>query len=481
MLISLLPLGWLGWPLGTALIALYLVVALVASAHVLLHKTEVRSAFGWIGIIWLSPLLGGLLYYLFGINRVTRRAMRFERRAHNRDKSEEHGNLPPVAPHLRNLAETGGRITGVGLTAGNALTLYHGGDAAYPVLLEALANARHSIAMSAYIFRPDQVGNAVIDALVTAHHRGVEVRVLVDGVGGGYILTPAWRQLIRAGVPAARFLHTFVPWRMPFLNMRSHKKLLIVDGRLGFCGGLNIGAENCRDYPTKRNRVDDFHARLEGPVVRHLMETFARDWNFVTGDTLAGERWWPPLEAKGAVFARGVSSGPDADLYHAETIFGAALTQAKQRVRIVTPYFLPDDRLLFAIRQAQLSGVDVQILIPQKSDYRFLDWAIRAHLRFFPSVASSIALMPPPFEHAKLMTVDGAFAYFGSSNWDTRSLRLNFEFDLECYDRDFCAVLDAQLDRLAARAILVDRTALSTAPLPARLRDAAVRLFLPYL
>jgi cardiolipin synthase A/B len=259
--------------------------------------------------------------------------------------------------------------------------------------LAAIRNARHSVALGSYIFRDDPVGRSFIGALIDTHKRGVEVRVLIDGIGSGYILSSPLRDLEAAGIPTARFLHTWVPWRMPFLNMRNHKKLLIVDGTAGFTGGLNIGADHSRRRAPK-DYVDGVQVRVEGPVTRQLMDTFARDWSFTTDEVLDKDAWWPPIDSAGSVAARGIHSGPDADMSKLETILGAALAQAQNRVRIVTPYFLPDQRLQFAIAQAGLRGVSVEILIPQRCDYFFMDWAMLAHLRFFKDVFATVYFTP---------------------------------------------------------------------------------------
>jgi cardiolipin synthase len=481
MLLSFIPVHGLTRPAVLLLILIYLATAGFVSSHVLLRKADVRSALGWIGITWLVPLAGGLLYYLFGINRVTRRALRLHRLGLEPAQAASVADEPRLPEPIAKLAAIGGRLNTSPLCGGNLVTLLHGGNEAYPAMLEAISSARRSIALSAYIFRDDGVGRQFMEALSEATKRGVAVRVLIDGIGGGYFRSPAWQRLRAEGVPAARFLHTYLPWRMPFLNMRSHKKLLVIDGQLGFTGGLNISDENRSSSGTDDARVDDFHARVEGPVVRQMMESIARDWSFTTGEMLEGELWWPQIAPSGEVFARGVRSGPDADLYTTETLFGAALGQARRRVRIATPYFLPDDRLLFAIHQAQLRGVDVKILLPAHTDSRPLDWAIRAHLRFFRHGLSCIALTPPPFQHAKLMTVDQEFCCFGSSNWDTRSLRLNFEFELECYDRGLTARMDRELARMEQSSTPLDREALLNAPVPEQLRDAAMRLLMPYL
>ena len=255
--------------------------------------------------------------------------------------------------------------------------------------------------------------------------------MLVDGIGSGYMVSPVVRELQRVGVNVARFMHYWLPWRMPFLNMRSHKKLLIVDGTVGFAGGLNIGAENLDDNPPA-HPVKDVQFRVEGPVVSQLMLTFAEDWQFATGEVLTGNLWWPNIAPIGSVAARGISSGPDEDVGKLEVLLATAVAAAKQKVRIVTPYFLPDQRLMSAIMLAALRGVQVDIVIPVRSDHIFMDWAMRAHLGFFAVSGLAVHLSPRPFDHSKLVTVDGIWCALGSANWDVRSLRLNFEFMLEC-------------------------------------------------
>jgi cardiolipin synthase len=459
--------------------AIYLSCAGAVTIDVLLKKGDVRSALGWIAVAWLSPILGALVYYLFGINRVTRRALRFGRMTSPQASVGVFVAHPITTPRFATLADIGRRITGRPLTAGNQVVVLEGGDVAYPAMLHAIQTARKSVALASYIFRDDAAGKNFVTALGEAHQRGVAVRVLLDGVGSGYIWSGALHRLKSLGVPAAHFLHIWIPWRMPFLNMRNHRKLLIVDGRTGFVGGMNIGAEYARSMASN-GVTEDIHFRIDGPVVRQIMDAFARDWAFATDEVLNDEIWWPMQTPSGQVFARGIRSGPDGDIYRLESVLGAALSQAQHRIRIVTPYFLPDQRLQFAIAQAVLRGVQVDILIPERCDYRFLDWAIRAHLRFFEYIPANIYFTRAPFDHAKLVTIDGEWCLIGSSNWDTRSFRLNFEFDIECYDAELAASLDRRIDEKMSDAGKLDAGSL-VAPLWELLRDAGIRLFLPYL
>jgi cardiolipin synthase len=471
------------WPiqvLETVLAIVYPLSAILVTIDVLLKKSDVRAALGWIAAAWLSPIFGALLYYLFGINRVTRRALKLRRFEDHQGRRKLDGQKPVTSPNVATLAEVGRRVTESELVAGNAIAVLQGGDAAYDAMLKAIGEAKHSVALASYIYRDDAAGHAFSDALIAAHQRGVEVRVLLDSVGIGYFFPAALSRLKKAGVFARRFLHTWVPWRMPFLNMRNHRKLLIVDGRRAFTGGMNIAAEHSH----RLNRgayIDDIHFQVDGPVVRSLMDAFASDWTFTTDENLDQDCWWPSLPEQGTVQARGLRSGPDADIYKIEMLAGAALTLAKKRVRIVTPYFLPDQRLQFAIAQACARGVEVDILLPRVSDHIYMEWAMLGNLRFFNHIPATIYLSDPPFDHSKLMTMDGEWSLIGSSNWDTRSFRLNFEYDLECYDSGLTGTLDAIIDAKIARARRLDCAKLASRPVLYRLRDAAARLLMPYL
>lgn len=464
------------------LVVVHVTTAAAVTLHALLKKRDVRAATGWIGVAWLSPILGPLLYWFLGINRVTRRALRLSRRGPWR-KVAAKGAIPEVGElpeNIATVARVGERLTGYPLTPGNEVAVLHGGDEAYPAMIAAIQGAKRSIALASYIFRLDDTGESFVQALAEAKARGVEIRVLVDGIGAGYFFAPIVRRLAAEGVAVARFLHDWMPLRMAFVNMRSHKKILVVDGALGFTGGLNIGDENLLEIGPQES-VSDIHFRVAGPVVQQLMLTFAEDWNFTTGEVLESEVWWPDLAPVGNVLARGFSSGPDEEIGRLEAVLQSALGLARQRIRIVTPYFLPDQRLMSSIALAALRGVEVEIVIPEATDHRLITWATRAHLRHFLAPGVRFFFSPPPFDHAKLMTVDANWCFVGSPNWDVRSTRLNFEFSLECYDGAFTAEVDRVIDRKVEKARTVPLAAFAVAPLIRQLRDAAARLFLPYL
>lgn len=311
----------LGLPtlIGPVAVMAHVVIAALVTVHVLLYKRNVPASVSWIGIAWLSPFLGALLYVTMGINRVKRRAQRLRRQRLPMAIAEETLAEAALDDPLTPLEFAIGRLTGLPCEPGNSVKVLHSGDQAYPRMLAAIAAAEKSVGLASYIFRADKAGEAFHQALTEAQRRGVEVRVLIDGVGSGYFWSGTYNRLHEAGVPVARFLHSYFPWRMPFVNLRNHRKVLVVDGRIGFTGGINIGAENiAADKPPFV--VHDTHFELEGPIVEQLTDAFADDWLYTTGETLLTEKWFPPLYKAGPVTARVVTSGPDEDMEQIEYV-----------------------------------------------------------------------------------------------------------------------------------------------------------------
>jgi cardiolipin synthase len=469
--------------------ALTLFISLVGSGHALLYKRDSRAAVLWVGFIWLVPLVGALLYFLLGINRIRRRAAEL-RGTMKRFQAEPsaspgpattiHESLPDEARHFGALARLVEKVVSRPLVPGNRIEPLINGDAAYPAMLEAIASARQTVTLGTYIFDNDAVGRAFAQALGGAVRRGVAVRVLIDATGTRYSWPPILGALRKEQVRYARFLPTFPLWRLMSMNLRNHRKILVVDGQVGFTGGMNIRAgHRLADQP--RHPVQDLHFRVEGPVVAQLQEVFANDWQFTTGESLHGEPWFPTLESKGTVLARAIVDGPDEDFEKLRWTLLGALSCAQSCVRIMTPYFLPDQAVISALDLAALRGVEVDILLPQKSNLPVVQWASRAQWWQVLRRGCRIWLTPPPFDHSKLMLVDGHWALVGSANWDPRSLRLNFEFNLECYDWELALQLDALFQSRLKQARPVTLEEVDGRSLPAKLRDGAARLLTPFM
>ncbi|HTV29560.1 MAG TPA: cardiolipin synthase [Xanthobacteraceae bacterium] len=458
---------------------LHIALAVGVTLHVLFNKRDVAASVGWIGLAWLSPIFGSVLYLLFGINRVKRRANQLRDTHPFRPAIEQSSSAGPSRDdHLAAFVRAGYRITQRPTEDGNTVTVLHNGDEAYPQMLAAIDAAQHSAVLSTYLFRADVVGRAFIDAFARANRRGVQVRVLIDSIGSGYFLSPAYWQLRRRGVKVVRFMHSPLPWRMPFINLRTHKKLLVVDGAVAFMGGLNIGDENVL-LGKPRHPVRDTHFRLEGPIVGQLTEVFAEDWLFASAENLSDEAWASAPGAAGSAMARAVVSGPDENIQKIESLILEAIFCAQHTIKIMTPYFLPDDRLITALALASMRGVEVALIVPARGNHPIVDSATRSQVGPLLAAGCQVWQNPPPFEHSKLMTVDGMWAFIGSANWDMRSFRLNFELNMEVYDSN----LVEQLNALMATKQRLPLTAaeLDARSFPVRLFDNAARLMLPYL
>jgi cardiolipin synthase len=470
----------------------HVLLAIGVSGHIILTKDDVRSAIGWVGLVWLTPVLGSVLYMLLGVNRISRQvgAMRGHAPLDNADRAQTvrartaqiPANILPgdAPPTLQAIARLVGTVTREPLVGGCSVEALLNGDEAYPAMIAGIDAATQSVALATYIFDRGEVGAAFVDALGRAVRRGVEVRVLIDGVGALYSRPPIVHELKHRGVPVARFLPPSLPVRHAYFNLRNHRKLLVVDGRLGFCGGMNI-RDACVLARMPRGATQDIHFRVRGPIVGQLLDAFQFDWQFTTRERLDGAVWSAVSERVGSVAARGIPDGPDEDFETLVMAILGALASARESVRIVTPYFLPDPPVIAALRVAALRGVEVTIVIPEHGNLRLVEWAANAQLAQVLSWGCRVHLSRPPFDHSKMFVVDGTWSLIGSANWDPRSLRLNFEYDVECYSAELGARLNAIIDDKLARSRPLMLGELDSRPLFRRLRDGVAWLAQPYL
>ena len=472
------------WPYLVA--GFSLLAALLASIHAVLNKRDSRAAALWLGFIWLLPAVGPVLYIALGINRIRRHAQSLRVGRGRSDASlgmipEDMGEPHPLeVEHLRMLARVVDRVATRPLVTGNHIQVLLNGDEAYPAMIAAIDKATTSVSLATYIFDNDHSGNQFVGALGQAVARGVQVRLLIDDAGARYSWPSIVGKLKRAGVTVARFLPTLAPWRLTTMNLHNHRKLLVADGRVGFTGGINIRAGNVlTDQP--RKPVQDLHFKVEGPVVTQLQEAFASDWEFTTDEILAGDAWFPELKESGSAIARVITDGPDADYDKARWTLLGALSCAQSSVRVLTPYFLPDQALITALNLAALRGVQVDIILPGKNNLPFVHWASRAMWWQVLERGCRLWLTPPPFDHSKLMIVDTHWVFFGSANWDPRSLRLNFELNVECYGREFASAMETVVQSKLRGAKSVTLQEVDGRSLPVKLRDGVARLFSPYL
>jgi len=461
------------------------VLAPATALHALLYKRDPRAAFGWIAVCILAPLAGPLIYVLFGLNRVRSRASDLAPSAMSAHL--ERGAVitdPPALPDsirsdYRRLATIGQSLSRHGLVAGNRVEPLVDGEQAYPAMLAAIDSARRSVLLSSYIFDTDGDCRPWVAALQAAKRRGVEVRVLVDGFGEYYSRPKPSRSLSRAGIPVTRFMPPRVLPPTLSLNMRNHHKILVVDNQRGFTGGMNIGNRHWVQASDNRHPTRDLHFELEGPIVGQLSDVFAHTWALAAGESLDLDQ--PEPTAAGDLWCRTLTDGPDEDLDRLTMLWSAALAQARHTARIMTPYFLPPRELVGALQAAALRGIEIDLILPAQSNLPVVHWATRNMLWELLIRGVRVWYQPPPFNHSKLFIIDRDYSQIGSANWDPRSLRLNFELQVEVYGRAFGDRMVAHFDAIKAASRAISLEEVDGRPFVERLRDATCWLFSPYL
>ena len=476
--------------LSTTLALILVAIGIFSAGHALLFKRDSRSALGWFVVCLILPGLGALGYWFLGVNRIRSKARRWRARGRMHFfewVSEDVGEEVPLPQHLRRenffaLRSLSDAVTRRPLVPGNKLNLLHNGEDAYPAMLAAIEGAEQSVYLSSYIFADDRSGQAFCAALQRAAKRGVDVRVLVDALGEKYFWPPIHRRLTRLGIRHARFLpFSLASWGF-FINLRNHRKLLIVDNRLGFTGGMNISDRHLLADPSIPHRVVDLHFQILGPVVGQMQEAFFEDWYFATGEAPQQPLTSPPPLADGETFCRGISAGPNEDFEPLTWIIVGVLNSARKRVCIMTPYFIPDRALTTALCAAALRGVQVEIILPQQNNLSFVHWAAQDYLAELVEHKVRIFYQPPPFVHSKMLIMDHHYALIGSANIDPRSLRLNFEFNLELFDQaGACSALLQYFDATRAVSAPVTAAKIKAMPLWVRLRNGFAKIFSPYL
>jgi cardiolipin synthase len=346
-------------------------------------------------------------------------------------------------------------------------------------MLQAIRNAKTRVLLASYIFDSDKIGREFIDALAGAVERGVTVRVLIDGFGSLYSWPSAYRLMKRRGIPVARFLP---PKLLPpsfYLNLRNHRKILIADGEIGFTGGMNIREHHMLAAPGRHN-VADVHFRLKGPVVQQIERVFRRDWQFSAGEPVHAPTT-RSAEPTGQSLCRVIEDGPGENLDKLPMILVGAVAAAQKSIEIMTPYFLPPDELVGALQTAALRGVHTSVILPARNNLFYVHWATRNMLWQLLQRGVRIYYQPAPFVHSKLFIIDGEYAQIGSANLDPRSLRLNFELNVEIFDAVFVHSLVEYFETARSRSAEISLEAMDGRRLSAKFRDALAWLFTPYL
>ena len=461
--------AWLtgGWILYLVWLGLWIV----------LQKREPAATLSWLVSLAALPYIGFAVYYLLGPQKITRhRARRLRHRASLAREAEGPGD---DRVELRTLAHA---TTGLAPTTARHVRLLVDGGNKFPALLEAIADARDHVHLEYYIYCPDHTGTALRDALVERARAGVKVRLLLDAMGSKQAKPRFFAPLVEAGGELAWF-HPAQPWTLwkrPWVNLRTHRKIVVIDGSVGFLGGINITDEE--DERLREDAYRDLHLRVEGDVVRALQEVFVEDWAYATetrdfvGDVV---RAMPPAQP-GPIRAQLLSSGPDSPWESIHRLHVGAIHSAGKRVWLATPYFVPGEAAMMALTSAALGGLDVRLLVPKMSDSRLVTYCVRSYFDDLLAAGVKVYEYGPRMLHTKAMLVDDHLAIIGTANFDHRSFRLNFEASLLFDDAGVASDLAQVIEREFASAPRV-RNDRARPLLGARLPEALARLMAPLL
>ncbi len=478
-------LGLAGW----GLVVIYLAGVLTAVDAVMNSRTP-QGATAWVFALATLPLVALPFYWILGRFKFKDylSALRdFDAAIADGLGQATHGPLKPFL--ISNDAESDGRETGemeafdamatLPFTRGNDVDLLVDGDATFEALFAAIDAAEDYVLTQFYIVHDDDIGTRYQQHLLEAARRGVTVRFLYDTVGSWKLPKRFKRELEAAGVCICPFTGPRNWLKKLRLNFRNHRKITVVDGRVGFVGGLNVGDEylgNTDAFPHWR----DTHLRVEGPIVQGLQLSFARDWFYGTREELEDLRWEPEAAADDRT-ALVLASGPADELETCGLLYTHAIESAEDRVWIATPYFVPDGRVLGALQLAALRGVDVRILMPRTSDSVLFKWVPYAYLPEIERAGVKVYLYEPGFMHQKVALVDRDFAIVGTANFDNRSFRLNFEASVVARDAEVCDDVAAMLEADLAHATRISQQDLEDKPFRFRFAANATRLLAPVL
>ncbi|WP_153732283.1 cardiolipin synthase [Sporosarcina obsidiansis] len=428
---------------STLIINIFLAIALI-----FLERRDPASTWAWLLVLFFIPILGFIIYLLLGRQLREKHLFRWEGRskigiekliAYQLEaieddsfeflKTDTESYYDMIYLHLRNNHSV--------LTQDNDVQVFTDGNDKFESLLEDLEHAKDHIHIQYYIFRLDGIGQRIVDILIRKAKAGVKVRMLFDDIGSRGLHVKHFQELTNSGGEVAAFFPATLPLINPRLNYRNHRKLVIIDGRVGYIGGFNVGDEYL-GLSKKFGYWRDTHLRMEGSAVHPLQTRFILDWNqaFTKTHIQYDERFFPAIPRKGTVGVQIVSSGPDSQWENIKDGYLKMIFVAKDYIYIQTPYFIPDTSVLDALRIACLSGVDVRIMIPNKPDHMFVYWATYSNVGILLKAGAKVYIYENGFIHAKQIVVDDQVSTVGTANIDVRSFRLNFEVNAFIYDRE---------------------------------------------
>ena len=457
------------------LIVAWLTYMVVLSVWIVMQRSEPVATLGWLMALAFLPYVGFLVYYILGPQRIQRSGRRRDA-SHKAVGARGQSNAGDNAGALDRMAQA---MTGFPQTTASRVDLLIDGGATYDALVTAIESAQRHVHVEYYIYAGDRTGTRIRDALIERAKAGVKVRMLLDGVGSK-LARKFVLPLHDAGVELA-FFHPVRWWTMPFsrptLNMRSHRKIVVCDGKIGFTGGINVTDDE--NESLNPQAFHDLHLRVEGDAVRWLQVAWLEDWHYATEKTVTDDALFAE-PAPGSIGAQVIPAGPDNEWEPIHRMQVEAIHRAERRVWLATPYFVPSRAALFALEGAAMRGLDVRVLVPKRSDSRLVTAAARSYFDKMLKAGVRVYEVGPRMLHSKVLLVDDELAMVGTSNFDTRSFSLNFEIVMLFCDRGVAKKLEASLaaDMGAAGEVTTESR---KPPFLSRLSEATARLFSPIL
>ncbi|GAA3403068.1 cardiolipin synthase [Paenibacillus hodogayensis] len=469
-------------------IALGLFIFQIATILVLDFRNP-SKAVAWLSILFIFPVIGFFMYYFLAkeykqrkkMQRKDRRVISEIRRAH-RVKAEK-----AAAGDAARRCEIFGEhrllgllsnIPGSPIISGNRIELYDKAEELYTDLLKGMELARSFIHVQFYIVRDDKVGERFKQMMIRKAREGVAVRLLYDGVGSYKLGRRYIEELKRAGVEVHVFLPPLIAFFDKRINYRNHRKIVVIDGKAGYLGGINIGNEYIGGDP-KLGYWRDTHIRIEGGSVYYMQHTFAADWAFASGKTLIDPKYFPEQEQVGDETVQLIASGPDAPWDAVLEVFFGAMAVARNRIYITTPYFIPDSSIAMALKTAAVSGVDVRIILPGVPDARIVHWASLSYVPELLQAGVRFYQYQKGFIHAKTLIIDRMLATVGTANMDMRSFFSNFEIMAVLYDRSTIIRLERQFLTDVADSKEIKPAEFESRSKYQRAKEAAARMLAP--
>lgn len=439
---------------STFITGLYILNFILAFTIIFLERKDPSATLAWLMILFLIPGVGILLYFFFSQNISRQKIFRltkFEEASISNALYEQMSEIKngtftfskPETKKWLDLIRLNQTYSGAYFTQNNRVTLLTDGAHKFDMLLEDIKNASLSINVCYYIIKYDSLGRTLLDALTEKAREGVEVRLLMDGIGSRQITQSRLEKFRKAGGRAEFFFPPVFKYFTMKLNYRNHRKLVVIDNEIGYIGGFNVGNE----YIGKKKKFGywrDTHIRVTGDGLEDINARFILDWRFASGEKLAiPHSFYPVSDTPGSTGMQVISCGPDSPKVEIELAYLKMITNAKKNIYIQTPYFVPSKTILNALRVAAHSGVDVRIMIPCMPDHMFVYWATFSYVGVLLNAGAKIYVYDNGFLHAKTLCVDGEVVSIGSANFDIRSFKLNFEANAVLFDTEEAYKMEA--------------------------------------